>query len=1058
MGIIYMSSTVKTTLKKVSSSDSIFSNDSDYQYDDIYNALVMCKNFKKGDEMIPLISQLKTSIEETEDKSFFEIDFFYQFSNLMSLFSKKDRKIMPYLEDVGKTFIRNMNEWVIPDVIDTLILCSNTCDFNGEPVRNTRKEYSLKLLSLIVELYPNHIKNKLVDLIDPVSSLSSDLGKDINAAANVLLDQIIKCNGNSDLDPFLPSVNKFFKGDIGIEVIIDELAGCVFVQDVELPALSLIEPILNSALKYNKSEIQRKACVILDNMCKLIEKPEEIVPIALRIKPLLVRCTDTISNPEAREMSERALVTLNKTISKGETIDGKLLVKTKEDIINLFKEKISDQITIDESSSNEYILKCFDYNCIVIKNLSNSKNFDYQIWEKSFEKFLQFTEAKELLKVIYDECKVVFDKKENVFEDTEEGADLYKGEFSLAYGSLTLLNNTKIHLRRNRFYGLLGPNNCGKTTLMRAIANEQIEGFPKKDELKTIFVEHEIQEREIGEDKGGYPIFNIDLNGIDWVVDCCNEVYKMEPKVTREQVEKVMEDIGFGNSKKDMGKDRAADAEMGVTTYSGGWKMKMQLCAATLMNTDILMLDEPTGHLDVKNIAWIKQWLKDFMNGGGSIICTSHDSGFLDEMCTHIIDFESRKLRIFRGKDGEVLKQFVENNPEKQGYFELKNDVMKFKFPDPGYIEGLKSKGQPMLKMENVYFQYPIRDKPTVMDINLKCSRSSRVAVIGPNGAGKSTAIKLLIGELEPSEGTIWKHPSLRLAYVAQHAFQHLEKHIKKTPTEYILWRFAGNDDKESIDFKKNRKVEEIGSNNKYFLKHNPDTTFYEIKKCFGEEEEKKAVFPEKILSRKENKKDKIKEYEVKWKGKDTISWVNREVLIDMGAILMVQRFDEKEAIAAGLIDKPLTSKGVEKHLSNFGIESEQASHTQIGSLSGGQKVKVVLAASMWQNPHVVILDEPTNYLDRDGLGALTKAIEEFKGGVVIISHNREFANAVSQEKWIMEAGRLRKEGESIVKDETPAEGTGNTLIGVDIVLDSQGNEIRINKAAVLTEKEKRNK
>ena len=109
-------------------------------------------------------------------------------------------------------------------------------------------------------------------------------------------------------------------------------------------------------------------------------------------------------------------------------------------------------------------------------------------------------------------------------------------------------------MKKNRFYGLLGPNNCGKTTLMRAIANEQVEGFPKRDELKTIFVEHEIQEREVGEDNEGYPIFNIDLCGIEWVVDCCNEVYKMEPKVTREQVEEVMEEIGFGNSKKDIGK------------------------------------------------------------------------------------------------------------------------------------------------------------------------------------------------------------------------------------------------------------------------------------------------------------------------------------------------------------------------------------------------------------------------------------------------------------------------------------------------------------------------
>merc|ERR1712167_429822 len=104
--------------------------------------------------------------------------------------------------------------------------------------------------------------------------------------------------------------------------------------------------------------------------------------------------------------------------------------------------------------------------------------------------------------------------------------------------------------------------------------------------------------------------------------------------------------------------------------------------------------------------------------------------------------------------------------------------------------------------------------------------------------------------------------------------------------------------------------------------------------------------------------------------------------------------------------------------MGDFGLEPEQASHTLIKSLSGGQKVKVVLAASLWQNPHIVVLDEPTNYLDRDGLGALTLAINDFKGGVIIISHNKEFANAVSQEKWIMEKGNLRKEGESISKFE----------------------------------------
>jgi elongation factor 3 len=80
----------------------------------------------------------------------------------------------------------------------------------------------------------------------------------------------------------------------------------------------------------------------------------------------------------------------------------------------------------------------------------------------------------------------------------------------------------------------------------------------------------------------------------------------------------------------------------------------------------------------------------------------------------------------------------------------------------------------------------------------------------------------------------------------------------------------------------------------------------------------------------------------------------------------------------------------------------------------------------MWQDPHIVVLDEPTNYLDRDGLGALTKAIEEFEGGVIIISHNKEFCNAVASEKWIMKAGLLKQEGESVEKaaKETPAMAT----------------------------------
>merc|ERR1739848_697565 len=90
-----------------------------------------------------------------------------------------------------------------------------------------------------------------------------------------------------------------------------------------------------------------------------------------------------------------------------------------------------------------------------------------------------------------------------------------------------------------------------------------------------------------------------------------------------------------------------------------------------------------------------------------------------------------------------------------------------------------------------------------------------------------------------------------------------------------------------------------------------------------------------------------------------------KETLVRMGYLKMVQREDERQAAMAGLMTKQLTQPGIERHLADFGVDAESASHTQINQLSGGMKVKVVLAAAMWQNPHVLILDEPTNYLDR---------------------------------------------------------------------------------------------
>merc|ERR1711979_185389 len=108
------------------------------------------------------------------------------------------------------------------------------------------------------------------------------------------------------------------------------------------------------------------------------------------------------------------------------------------------------------------------------------------------------------------------------------------------------------------------------------------------------------------------------------------------------------------------------------------------------------------------------------------------------------------------------------------------------------------------------------------------------------------------------------------------------------------------------------------------------------------------------------------------------------------------------------------------------------------------------LAASMWQNPHILILDEPTNYLDRDGLGALILAIKDYKGGVLIISHNKEFCENVATERWIMKGGYLRIEGESILDEKEEESGNKEQKD----VYDGAGNKIDVKANQKLSSKD----
>jgi len=197
--------------------------------------------------------------------------------------------------------------------------------------------------------------------------------------------------------------------------------------------------------------------------------------------------------------------------------------------------------------------------------------------------------------------------------------------------------------------------------------------------------------------------------------------------------------------------------------------------------------------------------------------------------------------------------------------------------------------------------------------------------------------------------------------------------------------------------------------------------------------------------------------YEVLFLGQDrsgTGTFLDMKTLVKMGWEKECKAIDTRIAQTAGQYVRTLSSSMVEQHLADIGLEAEFATHYRMGALSGGQKVKVVMAAALWNQPHILILDEPTNYLDREALGALANAIEGFGGGVVIISHNSEFVSQICKEEWIMDAGHLTTKGDSGWMDRV--QDKMDDQAAITTMVDAFGNKSEVKQKRKMNKKEER--
>ncbi|RKP28199.1 P-loop containing nucleoside triphosphate hydrolase protein [Syncephalis pseudoplumigaleata] len=407
--------------------------------------------------------------------------------------------------------------------------------------------------------------------------------------------------------------------------------------------------------------------------------------------------------------------------------------------------------------------------------------------------------------------------------------DIKIESFTMSYFGNELIQNATIELNFNRRYGLIGANGSGKSTFLKAMADREVpipehidvyllreEAPPtnmtplryvvKSAEDEVARLEQQI-EQLLGEDDGAdNPLLD----------DLYERIESMDAATFESRAATLLHGLGF---------DKAFMAK-NTEDLSGGWRMRVALAKALFVRPTLLLLDEPTNHLDLEACVWLEEYLKTYDR---ILVLVSHSQDFLNGVCTNTINLtHQRKLVYYGGNYDTYVKTRAENEVNQMKAYEKQQaeieHIKKFiasagtyanlvrqakskqKIIDKMEAEGLVQKVEPppsykfrfnettklpppVLSFENVYFAYSGRMQDCLYrGINLGVDMDSRVALVGPNGAGKSTLLKLMMGEVDSTDGRVQRHSHLKLAKYSQHSNDQLN--MSQTPIEYMRLKF----------------------------------------------------------------------------------------------------------------------------------------------------------------------------------------------------------------------------------------------------------------------------
>ncbi|KAJ9302802.1 hypothetical protein DTO271G3_176 [Paecilomyces variotii] len=505
---------------------------------------------------------------------------------------------------------------------------------------------------------------------------------------------------------------------------------------------------------------------------------------------------------------------------------------------------------------------------------------------------------------------------------------------SLVFHGKVLFNDSTLELNYGRRYGLLGENGCGKSTLLKAIDKRE---FPIPEHIDIYLL-----------NEGAPPS---DLGALDWVVkEAENEMERLD-KLAEEILERdgpespVLEDLyermetmdpstfhtrasliltGLGFNKTTITKK--------TKDMSGGWRMRVALGKALFVKPSLLLLDDPTAHLDLEACVWLEEYLKKWDR---TLVLVSHSMDFLNGVCTNMIDMRQQKLLYYGGnydsyhktrseqetnqmkayakQQEEIahIKKFIASagtyanlvrqaksrqkildKMEADGFIQpvIPDRVFTFRFAD---VEKLPP---PVLSFDDVTFSYSGKMEDTLYEhLDLGVDMDSRTALVGPNGVGKSTLLRLMTGKLSPISGRVQRHTHLKLGMYSQHSAEQLD--LTKSALEFV-----------------------------------------------------RDKFPEK--------------------SQDFQYW--------------------------------------RQQLGRYGLTGE-AQTALMGTLSEGQKSRIVFALLAIESPNMLLLDEPTNGLDIPTIDSLADAINAFNGGVVVVSHDFRLLDKIAKDIMVCENKTIRR-------------------------------------------------